>query len=532
VSRSRAAASVVGSPVLLGAITLLVVLVAVFLAYNANRGLPFIPTYNLRAQVPSAASLVEGNEVRVAGFRVGTVENLRPDTGPNGQVNALFDLKLNKTIEPLPIDTQIVVRPRSVLGLKYVDLKPGTSPRVLKPGSTLPVTNAETVVDIDDVLNTFDEETRRDAQTSLQGFGDALAGRGQSLNITLQELPRLFVHLKPVMRTLSDPQTGLRNFFKQLADTATQVAPVARTQAILFTNMADTFEAFSANPPALRETISRQPPLYRTGLDKFPFQRVFLANTEDLMGKLRPSAHELRASLPTINTALVEGTRTNRILPIYTRELRTLLKAIDHLGSDPNTLLALKDLTVTTNVLEPLLEYVAPYQTVCNDYVYWFNSLGEHISEPVDDPATGPRVDGTGQRVLAKFENTLLQDNRLSDNHADRPADVSREKDPHTARDPLSPPPGGQHLHKLNGQPHSPAIDAGGNADCQVGQFGNPHGPLITGGRYPPRHFNELAPNSPSGGSHVLGDSNTPGLAGPTFTGVPDLRDVDKDLRK
>ena len=530
-SRSRAAASVVGSPVLLGAITLLVVLVAVFLAYNANRGLPFIPTYNLRAQVPSAASLVEGNEVRVAGFRVGTVENIRPDTGPNGQVNALFDLKLNKTIEPLPVDTQVVVRPRSVLGLKYVDLKPGTSPRVLKPGSTLPVTNAETVIDIDDVLNTFDEETRRDSQTSLQGFGDALAGRGQSLNITFQELPRLFVHLTPVMRTLSDPQTGLRNFFQQLADTATQVAPVARTQAILFTNMADTFEAISANPPALQETISRQPPLYRTGLEKFPFQRVFLANTADLMGKLRPGARELRASLPTINTAIVEGTQTNRILPIYTRELRRLLAAIDHLGSDPNTLLALKDLTVTTNVLEPLLEYVAPYQTVCNDAVYWFNSLGEHISEEVNDPGTGPGVDGTGQRVLVKFSNTLTQDDRMSDTgHADRPADVSREKDPHTAKDTE-----GNPLQKLMGQPHSPAIDSAGNADCQVGQFGNIHGPLITGGRYPPARFEEEGPpppEQPSGGSHTVGDSNTPGLAGPTFTGVRDLKDVDEDLRK
>jgi len=527
VSRSKAAASVVGSPVLLGAITLLVVLVAVFLAYNANRGLPFIPTYNLRAQVPSAASLVEGNEVRVAGFRVGSVENIRPDTGPNGQVNALFDLKLNKTIEPLPVDTQVIVRPRSVLGLKYVDLKPGTSPTVLKPGSTIPVTNAETVVDIDDVLNTFDEETRRDNQTSLQGFGDALAGRGQSINITLQELPRLFGHLTPVMRTLSDPQTGLRNFFRQLANTATQVAPVARTQAILFTNMADTFEAISDNPPALQETISRQPPLYQAGLEKFPFQRTFLANTADLMGKLRPGARELRASLPTINSAIVEGTRTNRILPIYTRELRGLLAAIDHLGSDPNTLLALKDLTVTTNVLEPLLEYVAPYNTVCNDANYFINSLGEHISEVGRDPTSGQG--GTGQRVLVKFENTNLQDDRLNDSRADRPADVPKGEDPHTATDAEGAP-----LQKLQGQPHGPAIDAAGNADCQVGQFGYIHGPLITGGRYPERKFNpeDQLTNQPSGGSHVVGDSNTPGLAGPTFTGVPHLRDVDKDLRK
>jgi len=527
-NRSKAAASVVGSPVLLGAITLLVVLVAVFLAYNANRGLPFIPTYNVRAQAPSAASLVEANEVRIAGYRVGIVENIRPDTAPNGQVNALFDMKLDKTVEPLPVDTQVIVRPRSVLGLKYVDLRPGTSPTTLKPGATLPVQNAETTVDIDDVLNTFDEETRRDNQTALEGFGDALAGRGESINVTLQELPRLFQHLTPVMRTLSDPQTELGNFFRQLANTATQVRPVARTQAELFTNMADTFEAISANPPALQETISRQPPLYEAGLKKFPFQRAFLANTSDLMRKLRPGARELRASLPTINTAIVEGTKTNRIMPIYTRNLQRLLAAVEHFGSDPNSLLALKDLTVTTNILEPLLEYVAPYQTVCNDSVYFLNSLGEHISEEGSDPGD-PQGGGTGQRVLAKFENTLLQDDRMNDSHGDRPADISRDEDPHTAKDAMGAP-----LQKLMGQPHGPAVDSAGNADCEVGQFGYIHGPLVTGGRYPPRSGweEEGESNQPSGGSRIVGDSNTPGLAGPTFTGVPELRDVDRNLRK
>ena len=46
--------SIFGSPVLVGSLTVLIVIVAVFLAYNANSGLPFVPTYELKAQVPSA----------------------------------------------------------------------------------------------------------------------------------------------------------------------------------------------------------------------------------------------------------------------------------------------------------------------------------------------------------------------------------------------------------------------------------------------------------------------------------------------
>ena len=61
---------------LIGAATVLVVLVAVFLAYNANAGLPFVPTYQLKIEVPSAATLVKGNEVRIGGTRVGAVDSI------------------------------------------------------------------------------------------------------------------------------------------------------------------------------------------------------------------------------------------------------------------------------------------------------------------------------------------------------------------------------------------------------------------------------------------------------------------------
>ena len=42
------------SPVLIGALTVLVAIVAVFLAYNANNGLPFVPSYALHVQVADA----------------------------------------------------------------------------------------------------------------------------------------------------------------------------------------------------------------------------------------------------------------------------------------------------------------------------------------------------------------------------------------------------------------------------------------------------------------------------------------------
>src|SRR2546423_15378809 len=75
-TRGRGTASIVASPVLVGAVTTLIVIVSVFLAYNANSGLPFVPTYNLHVQLPGGANLVPGNEIRIGGFRVGVVDKI------------------------------------------------------------------------------------------------------------------------------------------------------------------------------------------------------------------------------------------------------------------------------------------------------------------------------------------------------------------------------------------------------------------------------------------------------------------------
>jgi len=90
------------SPVLIGAVTLLVAIVAVFISYSANTGLPFVPTYQLRAELPNGAKLVAGNEVRAGGFRVGIVKEITSvRRRVDGEVRSIaqLDLELDKAIE-------------------------------------------------------------------------------------------------------------------------------------------------------------------------------------------------------------------------------------------------------------------------------------------------------------------------------------------------------------------------------------------------------------------------------------------------
>src|SRR5258706_15937585 len=110
----RSRASVVASPVLVGAVTVLVVIVGVYLAYNANKGLPFVPTYDLNAELPNAQKLIEGNDVRLGGFRVGVIDEIKPivrSVNGHEQTIALVKMKLQKNVEPLARTTRVDVRP-------------------------------------------------------------------------------------------------------------------------------------------------------------------------------------------------------------------------------------------------------------------------------------------------------------------------------------------------------------------------------------------------------------------------------------
>src|SRR5262245_18649273 len=170
--RSGRVGSLAASPTLVGAVTVLVVVVAVFLSYQANQGLPFVPTYKLSAELPNAETLVPGNEVRIGGIRVGQIKTIEPETVDNapcpndperlceGQV-AVVDMELNQDIDPLPVDSTMVVRSRSALGLKYLQISRGDSNEGFEPGATIPITSAvPEPVEIDQVFNMFDAPTR------------------------------------------------------------------------------------------------------------------------------------------------------------------------------------------------------------------------------------------------------------------------------------------------------------------------------------------------------------------------------------
>jgi virulence factor Mce-like protein len=374
--------SIAANPVLIGAATTLIVVVAVFLAYNANAGLPFVPTYQLRAEVPSAANLVKGNDVRVGGSRVGAVTGIKPKQHKDGSVTAILTLQLETTIKPLPVDSQVIVRPRSALGLKYVQITKGTASKGFQDGALIPIKNATPkAVEFDEVLNTFDDKTRKAQQDNLNAYGTAFAGRGQDLNRAIEAFNPLLTNLVPVMRNLSNPQTRLARFVTALGRTASIVAPVAETQAALFRNMDTTFTALSqVARPYIQQSIAEGPATLDEGTKDFPQQRPFLANTQGLFRELRPGVRALRSSAPILADALETGTPTLRRSVAFNRRLKPTFAALQRFAEDPLVKLGIDDLTSTSQILAPTLAYLTPAQTVCNYATLWFRNVSSLLS--------------------------------------------------------------------------------------------------------------------------------------------------------
>jgi hypothetical protein len=178
-------------------------------------------------------------------------------------------------------------------------------------------------------------------------------------------------------------------------------------------------------------------------------------------------------------------------------------------------------------VSRPAIEYIAPYQTVCNYFVYFVHPLGEMQSLVQSGPTGG----GTALNQNIKEVNTSQQ-NHYATSQSSRPWDILENQKPQGAKDRQ-----GNPIFRLYATAYNPAIDAQGNADCQLGQTGYPNG-AFGPGRYKRGNIQD---RSDSRGLPIPGEFGTgtngaitandlPGLRGGTYKsrelGIDNLADV------
>lgn len=424
--------SLAASPLLIGALTVLIAVVAVYISYGANNGLPFTPTYDIKAELPETSGLEKGNQVRLFGRRIGIVSGIVPHQNPTtGKVTAIVSLKLEKHAGPLPADTTMEVESVSAIGLKYLELKRGHSPQTIPAGATIPVSHAREPVQIQGLFNIFDKKTRIAIQQNTNAFGDGFAGRGVGLNNTIHTLRPLAENAVPVLHNLASPQTGFGQLFIALDKISRQIAPVAETQAAWFRELDTFFTAFAGASPSLERTIEGGPAALHQAIHSLPFEQPFIEKATEFVSLLRPSAKILTKVAAPLGHAFAVGTVNVRAAAALNAQLASSLQALELFSKNPLVLLGFEELTRTAELGTPLFAGLAPAQTNCNYITLAFRNLANLLSEsigngtvarvvpllspsgenneglPASAPANGPSDD---ENVTTK---TKIEDNHL-----------------------------------------------------------------------------------------------------------------------
>jgi ABC-type transporter Mla subunit MlaD len=456
--RRRDETSLAGSPVLVGALTVLVTIVAVTLAYNATNGLPFVPSYNLHVQAADGSELTHGADAYLGGARVGAVSSVTPERTRSGRPIALLNLRLYESIKPLPVNTTFTIRLKGAIGLKYLQISKGNATRGFANGATVPLSQTHSEVDFDQVLSMFNAPTRTGVAQSTVGFAQALAGRGGDINNAIGAFVPLLRDLGPVTGNLSSSRTNLAGFFRGLESYSGALAPVAQTQASLFANLDTTFRALAGVAvPYFQQTISLTPPFFASTIAGSPVIRPFVTDTAALFKELRPGVETLPQSAPELAAAFAAGTRNLPGTSALDRRTVALSRTLQGYSGTPAVQGGLDRLTLTLSKLGPPLAFLTPAQTSCN-YVTLFlrnaqSLLSEHVSQggllrfvqiaitdvpgvesqPSSRPYTGPQGPAFGPVHVNPYPNT---------NSPGQPAECAAGNEPYLHRAVIGNPPG------------------------------------------------------------------------------------------
>jgi virulence factor Mce-like protein len=465
--RTGRESGMLSNPILIGALTVLATIVAVTLAYQANNGLPFVPKYTLYLQMRNANEVTRNDEVHMGGALVGTVTKVTPVRDSSGTPIALLTLKLNKDVQPLPVDSTFDVRLKGAIGLKYIDLTKGTSSSTYKDGATVPFGRARSEVDLDQVLSMFDPPTRAGVRDSTIGFSDALAGRGNDINNAIVAFVPLLRDLGPVATNLASPRTNLGGFFRGLEAFSGALAPVAQQQADLYVNLDTTFRALApVAVPFLQDWISQTPPTFNAVINDSPRIQPFLLDTADLFAKLRPGFATLNQSAPVLADAFAIGTKNLPGTKELDAQLLSLALRLQSYSQTAAVNAGLDRFTQTLQSLRSPLAFLTPMQSTCNYVSLFLRNIGSTVSEPFGngtalrfDVVTIDDVQG-GEAVPSSVPNLHPVPGRPFDNGKNGPLHVNPY--PYTAS------PGQPHECAAGNEPYS----------ATAGLIGNPPGKL------------------------------------------------------
>ena len=357
---------------------LIAALTSAYILTNQRLRFPFISDKPVRmyAEMENAQSVTpgQGQTVQIAGVKIGDIGEVKLRQG-----RAIVALDLQpKYKDYIHTDARATLRPRTGLKDMYIQVYPGSNDEpVAKKGFTIPIGRTMTDVDLDEILSSFDADTRDYLQLFINGAGEGLKGRGKGLAEVFRRFEPTFRDLARVNKAVGQEKAALRTTITSLAQVTSQLNKRPQQITRLVDASAATFEAFASEDQNLRSTVRQLPGT--------------LAQASQTLDDVQPFANELgptaRRLIPVFN-ALERANAATRPLgreatPIVRDQIRPFVRQSRPL---------VRDLRPAAQGLNRTFPDLTRSLTVLNTF---FNMLGYN-----DKGRQGPAVSGRDEGYL------------------------------------------------------------------------------------------------------------------------------------
>lgn len=338
--------------------------------------------YRVRAIFDSASFVTPGEDVKVAGVKVGAIDSL--DVTPDRK--AVIVLRIDDpAFRDFRQDATCTIRLQSLIGEKFVECVP-TQPHdpnaqlppflhkiTRGPGTgqyLLPVTNTSSPVDIDLLANIMREPERQRLAVIVNELGVGLAGNGEQLRTVIRRADPAFQSFDRVLKILADQNRTLANLASE-SDVA--LAPLAQSSASI-SNFIDkagvTAQATAERGAALEQDFQKLPVFLQqltptaqrlgefaaAGTPVFQNLRAAAPSVNRIVEQLGPFSAAALPALKTLGDASVVGTRALPAAQPVFKDIATLGSATRPLAS--NLSRALGDLANNQHGIERLLDII------------------------------------------------------------------------------------------------------------------------------------------------------------------------------
>ncbi len=316
-------------------------------------------SYKVRAIFDNAGFVIPGEDVKVAGVKVGKVDSM--DVTRDFKAVVVLDIQ-DPAYQDFRSDASCQVRPQSLIGEKFVeceptqaraaDAEPPPALRKIDRGEgegqyLLPVENTQQSVDLDLINNIMRLPYRQRLSLILNEFGAGLAGRGNELNETIRRADPALKEVDEVLKLLASQNKVLANLAR---DSDTVLAPLARERSHISGAIEHSSNVAAATaerrddlaadierlPRFLRELRPTMRQLGELSDQATPVFRSLGNSAPDINRMIRELGPFSEAGIPAVESlgdAAVIGTPAMRDLLPITKDLRRFAKTARPVGA-------------------------------------------------------------------------------------------------------------------------------------------------------------------------------------------------------